>query len=260
MLQIIYGPTASGKSKLAIELAKKCNGAIISADSRQIYKYMDIGTGQITLDINHLQNNFIDISSSESRFNSLNDKVIFTSNETIDDIPIYLTKIIRPNIIYSVSDFQRHAITLIKYVENLGMTPIIVGGTGLYLDSLWNGYDYGNDLQGFSSEYIDFITPNVTKDIVYENINSRVTEMFVEGWLNECIWLKNNNYHTHKSLSGAGYSEIFKYLSKIKLDGEDDGTLDYLVRKCCTVYRNYAKRQYTWFKKYNKFISIPTIV
>ena len=108
---VICGPTASGKTLLSIELAKKINGEIISCDSMQIYKEMDIGTAKPTL-------------------------------EEMQGIQHYLIDFIEPNKRYSVADYKKDAKNAIKQILSKGKTPIIVGGTGLYLDSLIYEIDY----------------------------------------------------------------------------------------------------------------------
>ena len=105
LIIVIAGPTASGKTKLAIELAKKINGEVISADSMQIYKDMDIGTAKV-------------------------------SKEEMQDIKHYMIDIIKPDKRYSVSDFKKEAEKCIEEILKKGKTPIICGGTGLYINSL----------------------------------------------------------------------------------------------------------------------------
>ena len=108
---VICGPTASGKTKLSIELAKQINGEIISADSMQIYKDMDIGTAKPTV-------------------------------EEMQGIKHYLIDIIKPNQRYSVADYKKDAKNAIKTILNQNKMPIVVGGTGLYVDSLIYEIDY----------------------------------------------------------------------------------------------------------------------
>ena len=117
---VIAGPTASGKSALAIELAKKINGEIISSDSMQIYKDMDIGTAKVTSDemqgINH-----------------------------------YIIDFVSPDERYSVSDFKKDSEKAIKEILAKGKVPIVAGGTGLYIDSLIYGIEYQE--MKFDEEY-----------------------------------------------------------------------------------------------------------
>ena len=109
---IILGPTATGKTKLAVDLAKKYNGEIISADSRQIYKYLDIGTGK--------------------------------DLEDYKNIPYHLIDIIEPEVNYSVYTFQKDFIKSYEKIIKKGKTPILCGGTGLYIESILLDYNLSN--------------------------------------------------------------------------------------------------------------------
>lgn len=124
-LVVILGPTASGKTTLAINLAKKYNGEIICADSRTIYRYMDIGTAKPTIEEQH-------------------------------DIKHHLLDIIEPNEHYSVVEFKTKCEKIIKDVQNMGKIPFLVGGSGLYIDSVL--YDYK-----FRSKNTDIDTSEMTK-------------------------------------------------------------------------------------------------
>ena len=108
---VICGPTASGKTSLSIELAKRINGEIVSCDSMQIYKDMTIGTAKPTV-------------------------------EEMQGIKHYLIDFVAPNERYSVADYKKDAINAIKHIISEGKTPIIVGGTGLYLEALIYNIEY----------------------------------------------------------------------------------------------------------------------
>ena len=108
---VIVGPTASGKTALSIELAKKINGEIISCDSMQIYKDMDIGSAKVT-------------------------------KEEMQGIKHYLVDFVSPDQRYTVSDFKKDSENAIEEILSKGKTPIVVGGTGLYADSLIYGIEY----------------------------------------------------------------------------------------------------------------------
>ena len=108
---VICGPTASGKTKLGVDLAKKINGEIVSCDSMQIYKDMTIGTAKPT-------------------------------EKEMDGIKHYLIDFVLPNERYSVADYKKDAEKAIEEIIKKGKTPIVVGGTGLYLDSLIYGIEY----------------------------------------------------------------------------------------------------------------------
>lgn len=277
-LLIIGGPTAVGKTDLSIKLAKRLNGEIISADSMQIYKYMDIGSAKVT-------------------------------KEEMDGIKHYLIDVIEPDTAFSVADFKEHGEEALKNIIEKGKLPIISGGTGLYINSLTcnmnfteaeKDEDYRMYLEGLATEkgneYIHNmlkdndpvsyaeIHPNNRKRVIralevfkltnkpfssynagedfynsnydifyyvltmdrqklYERINKRVDIMMEKGLLDECIRLKEMGYTSNvQSMQGIGYKEILYYLEgKISLDEAID-----MIKQGS---RNYAKRQLTWFRR-----------
>ncbi len=117
-LIIILGPTASGKTGLALQLAKEFNGELINADSRQIYREMDIATNKI--DVN-------EISREE-----LKDETVYF----IKDVPIYMLDLINPDKTFSLADYKKIALKKIYEIQNKDKLPILVGGTGLYISSI----------------------------------------------------------------------------------------------------------------------------
>ena len=108
-LIVVLGPTACGKSSLGVELARHCNGEIVSADSRQVYRGLDLGTGKITLD-------------------------------EMEGIPHHMLDVVEPNTPYSVADFQRGAYAAIDGILSRGKQPLLVGGTGLYIRAVTQGF------------------------------------------------------------------------------------------------------------------------
>lgn len=280
---VIAGPTASGKTALSIELAKKINGEIISCDSMQIYKEMDIGTAKVT-------------------------------KEEMQGIKHYLIDIISPNERYTVSDFKKDACFAIEEILSKGKTPIIVGGTGLYANSLVYGIDYQdmefdleyrnelmekaenpkeledlyNQAKKIDPEALEKISSNDKKRIVrileiykatgknkteleilsrkngilydfkkfainmernllYERINKRVDLMIEQGLLDEVkhIYEKYDEYPT--AMQALGYKEVVQYF-------ENKISYDEMVDKIKQETRRYAKRQLTWFRKNNDYI------
>lgn len=278
---IITGPTASGKSDLAIKLASRLNGEIISADSQQIYKNMDIGTNKV--------------SEKETR-----------------DIKHYLIDIRKPNEEYSVNNFKKEARSLISKINSNLKLPIIVGGTGFYIDSILFDMNYGiakkddslrdeyNKLADrFGNSYIYEILKNIDdkeaskyhpnernriiraletykltgkkpsqvrrgikklnndidpflyfinykdRDKLYELINKRVLNMFEKDLENEFLYLikKYELDDNSKSLQAIGYREFFLYLNN-EINKEE--LIDMIQKNS----RHYAKRQITWMKKY----------
>ena len=274
---VICGPTASGKTALSIELAKQINGEIVSCDSMQIYKEMDIGTAKPT--------------SAE-----------------MQGIKHYLIGCVSPEERYSVADYKADAKKAIKEIIEKGKMPIVVGGTGLYLDSLIYEIEY-QDIQldeeyrkqleeeveekGLEELYkrakqidekaIEKISPNDKKRILrileiyhatgktkteqeiesrkkeveydykvyaldwdrqklYDRINKRV-DMMMEQGLSEEVKQILDKYHTFPTaMQGLGYKEVVEYL-------EGKLTKEEMVEKIKMETRRYAKRQLTWFRK-----------
>ena len=284
-LLVIGGPTAVGKTDLSIKLAKKLNGEIISADSMQIYKYMDIGSAKVTED-------------------------------EMDGINHYLIDVIKPDIPFSVADFKEHGDKALNDVISRGKLPIISGGTGLYINSLTcnmtfteaeKDEDYRNHLENLANEkgneYIhemlkecdsisykeihynnrkrviralevfkltnkpfssynagdDFYNSNydvhyyvltMDREKLYERINKRVDIMMEKGLLDECIKLREMGYTSDiQSMQGIGYKEVLYYL-------EGRISLEDAINMIKQGSRNYAKRQLTWFRRDKRCIFI----
>ena len=279
---VICGPTASGKTKLSIELAKKINGEIISADSMQIYKGMNIGTAKVT-------------------------------KEEMQGIKHYLIDIVSPDERYSVADFKKDAEKSIKEILKKNKVPIIVGGTGLYIDSIINGIEYNETNTNFQyreelekiasregleklyelamkidkeatnkiskndkkrifrileiykstgktkteleiesrkkgTKYSFFVFgTNMDREKLYSKINLRVDKMLEEGLIEEVkeIFEKYKTFPT--SMQGIGYKELKEYLDGIC-------TKEEAIDKIKMETRRYAKRQITWFKRNKNII------
>lgn len=278
----ILGPTASGKTALSIELAKKIGGEIVSCDSMQIYKGMDIGTAKPTL--------------SER-----------------EGIPHYMIDIIEPDEKYNVVNYKKDAEEKIDDILKRGKTPLLVGGTGLYMDSVLNntafsenseqsekrkeleelliekGKDYLHSLlYKIDPVAAEKIHPNNTRRVIraieifettgytptqsnqnsirekkydslvigisaeretlYKRINERVDKMMAEGLLGEVEELLNKGMKAeYTSMQAIGYKEIFEYF-------KGECSLCDAVEKIKQESRRYAKRQMTWFKR-NKAIN-----
>jgi tRNA dimethylallyltransferase len=277
-LLIISGPTAVGKTEISIKLAKKLDGEIISADSMQIYKYMDIGSAKIT-------------------------------KGEMEGIQHHLIDFLEPNFNFSVAEYKIMATTLINDVLSKKKLPIITGGTGLYIDSIICNYNfteadkdevYRADLLALSEiegkEYVHNLLKNIdrasyekihhnnlkrviralevykltgipfseyddnsakhdipynlhyfvltmNREELYDRINKRVDIMMSRGLLDEVINLKAAGYSVDmQSMKGIGYKELLYYLN-------GDISLDKAVDMIKQGSRNYAKRQLTWFRK-----------
>lgn len=281
---VICGPTASGKTALSIQLAKKINGEIVSADSMQIYKDMDIGTAKVTID-------------------------------EMEGTKHYLIDNVSPTTRYSVANFKKDALIAIKEILKKGKTPIIVGGTGLYVDSLVKGIDYDDteiDLeyrnhleeiaktQGLHELYekavqIDSVAMekisendkkrifrvleiyhstgktktmqeieskkeenpydyyvfaiNMDREKLYERINKRVDIMIEKGLVDEVKSLISKYDKLPTAIQGLGYKEVVSYLN-------NEITYDEMIEKIKQESRHYAKRQLTWFKRNKETIWI----
>ena len=274
---ILTGPTAVGKTDLSINLAKKINAEIISADSMQIYEYMDIGSAKVDFD-------------------------------EMKGIKHYLIDEVKPDYPFSVSEFQQRANRYIKQITDKGKKVIVTGGTGLYLNSLIYNMDFAkndannilrnqlakeleeygidymhNKLRELDEESANRIHKNNTKRVIraievalsgnkmndfssdlkfnenyepiiiilnrdrqhlYERINKRVDIMFEKGLVNEVKNLLNLGYTKDMiSMQGIGYKEIIKYLDK-------EYTFDEAKEIIKRDSRRYAKRQLTWFRRY----------
>ena len=252
----IAGPTASGKTKMAIDLAKQINGEIVSADSRLVYKGFDIASAKPTIDER-------------------------------EGIPHHLIDIVEPEYDYSVGDYYEAAKAAIYDIISRGKTPIVAGGTGLYFRVLLETYDLPRveanpalrekldlrekeDLLGELKQK-DFITYERVKDankrrivrtleiieilgkplsdisiesreVLYDRINKRVDLMVEQGLIDETKYLLKKHGRIKNFVCTIGYQEILTYL-----DGE--ATLDEALNKLKQHTRNYAKRQITWFRK-----------
>ncbi len=123
---VILGPTATGKSDLAVKIAKKIGGEIISADSRQVYRGLDTGTGKITPDTKNSSN----FSTGQAK-----KKYVFTHK----NIPHYLIDVANPKNKFTVAEYQKKAIYAMAEIVKKGKTPIICGGTGFYIDAITKG-------------------------------------------------------------------------------------------------------------------------
>lgn len=281
---VICGPTASGKTALSIELAKKINGEIISSDSMQIYKYMDIGTAK-------------------------------PSKGEMQGIKHYLLDFVEPNQRYSVAEFKKDAESAIEEILAKGKIPIVVGGTGLYVDSLIYGIEYQdieldekyrqeleertqkegleklydeakkidpqamekiskNDQKrilrvleiykatgknkteqeiqsrknGVKYDYKVFAI-NLDREILYDRINKRVDIMIEQGLIQEVEKLLKRYSVFPTAMQGLGYKEVAEYLQGITSKEE-------MIEKLKMETRRYAKRQITWFKKNKQTIWI----
>jgi len=275
---VILGPTASGKTKLSIDIAKTFDCEIISTDSRQIYKEMDIATDMITED-------------------------------EMQGIPHYMVGIANPNEVITLSDFKKIAISHIENILKREKTPILVGGTGLYINSIVENYDLEEgvvdnnlrqsllkeldekgaeymhkklcELDKYSGEKIHknntryviraieinlltgenkkdlkkeskyspiYIAINWPREIIYKRIEERVDLLIKKGLIDEVRGLVEKKYDENlPSMTSLGVKEIIPYIKGEK-------TLDECVDELKKNTRHYAKRQVTWFKRFKNIL------
>lgn len=277
-LIILSGPTSVGKTRLSLRLAKATGGEIISADSMQVYRGMDIGTAKIT-------------------------------KEEMGDVPHHLIDCLDPKESFNVSLFKDLAEQAITDIRSRNRIPIVVGGTGFYIQALLKGITFSEEEEdgyrlqleqkGLSEEgaaelfeelkRIDpdsaaaiprqnlkrviraltfhhyhgypisehnrtekekepkynfaYFVLTTDRDTLYDNINRRVDQMMADGLLKEVETLKESGLiKTDVSMQGLGYKQLFAYL-----DGEM--TLPEAVTRIKTETRHFAKRQLTWFRR-----------
>jgi len=230
---IILGPTGSGKTGVSIELAKALNGEIISADSRAIYKGMDIGTAKPT-------------------------------KEEMQGIPHYGLDLVEPGERFTVADWKSYAESKIKDIKSRGHAPIIVGGTGLYIDALIYDYQFkgptGQKIGDFEQKSCsdrkevkgDYLLIGIDwpTEALRARLSKRITQMFSPALYNETKKL----VQTYGWGSGAMKSNIYEYAWQY-LQGEL--TLDEAKEQCFYEDWHLAKRQMTWFKRNKDIIWLP---
>ncbi len=229
-LVVIVGETASGKTALGIELAKKFDGEIICADSRTIYRGMDIGTAKPTKE-----------------------------NQT--KTPHHLLDIRNPDEKYNVAEFQQDAKKIIKDISNRGKLPIMVGGSGLYIDSVIYNYTFPKAVirdKTNPRHSANVIKPKElrsktliiglqrSKEDIEARIQQRTKFMLDDGLIDEAQRLVKKYGTNNEVLKGSGYYFFVDYLNGTQ-------SLDESVQKFMRTSTLLAKKQRTWFKR-NKSI------
>lgn len=276
---VVAGPTAVGKTEYAIKIARAVDGEVVSCDSMQLYKYMDIGSAKPTPD-------------------------------ELAQVKHYLVDEIDPRDNFSVVEYQKRAVEAIAEIHAKGKTPVISGGTGLYLNSLLYEMDFGappadetyrKELEEFAAEHgpealharlaekdpaaAERIHPNNIKKVIraieaveksgegikpfdavqhenpdyrpfligltrdraelYERINMRVDILMEQGLLQEVEGLFNMGLTEENiSMKGIGYKELIQHI-------KGKYSLEEAIEKIKQNTRRYAKRQLTWFRRYD---------
>nr|WP_195456822.1 tRNA (adenosine(37)-N6)-dimethylallyltransferase MiaA [Ruminococcus sp. 1001713B170207_170306_F5] len=277
-LIVLTGPTAVGKTKLSIALAKAVNGEIISADSMQVYRYMDVGSAKITPD-------------------------------EMDGVPHHLVDVLDPTEDFNIVLFQQLAKKSMEEIYSKGRIPILVGGTGFYIQAITRDIDFtqseqddsyrqelealaaekgssflhdmlasvdpksaedihennvkrviralefykqnGTRISEHNEEQKEHVSPynlayfvlNAPRPLIYERIDARVDEMLKNGLVEEVKTLQRMGCHRGMvSMQGLGYKEILAWL-------EGEYPYDEAVRILKRDTRHFAKRQLTWFRR-----------
>lgn len=211
-LVVIVGQTASGKSGVAMELAKRHNGAIIAADSRTIYQGMDIGTAKP--------------SAAEQT-----------------EVPHYLLDVITPAQRFTAADFKKQASEAVEAIGANGKTPIMVGGTGLYIDSYLYDFSFGASAGKKPLRSSTLIVGlRVPDEVLKQRIAKRVEQMFSDGLEAEVKTLAEQYGWQSSGLSAIGYREFEPYFAGTQ-------TLEETKQKIVHNTWQYARRQRTWFRR-----------
>lgn len=281
---VIVGPTASGKSDCAIELAKRIDGEIVSADSMQIYREMNIGTAKVT-------------------------------NEEMSGIKHYMINIVNPDEDFNVAMYKKIAEETLEEIVSKGKMPIVVGGTGLYINTLVNGIEFSEidkdeeyrkelekkvsvegingiyeELKSVDPEAANIIDKNNVRRVIraleiykvtgktkteldkesiketkfdflmygiktdreelYNRINKRIDYMMEQGLVSEVEELNKKYKMSKTALQGLGYKEVIEYIN-------GNCNYDEMIEKLKMETRRYAKRQITWFKRDERITWVP---
>jgi len=315
----IVGPTASGKTAISLQIAKMFPSEIISADSRQIYNYMDIGTAKEaprpSTPGQHIASHSAPGQHAATPIQNSDETQKNLEPYKIQDVNHYLLDIVNPGTRYTLFDFQTDAKQIISKIQQSGKKAIVCGGTGLYVDCLINNYqvdsnqtedhsikfslekeytkltkkvgeeqakqEFYKKLQELDSNRakdfhphniysiireIEFLLtnqdsksslaktskPDFEYDILllwpdrkwlYDRINTRIDMQLEQGLEKETQFLINKFPDAKTALSSIGYKQISEYLKNPEQKLEQ-------IEEFKKLTRNYAKRQYTWFRRY----------
>jgi tRNA dimethylallyltransferase len=293
-LLVLLGPTASGKTGLAIDIAQVFNGEIVGADSRQTYRHMDIGTAKPT-------------------------------PQQLAAAPHHLIDVVTPDESLSLAQYQRLAYDTITHTHRRGALPLLVGGTGQYITAVIEGWSIPEvppnpalraDLETYASQYgaqalhdrlrqhdpeaantidyrnvrrvvralevciesqmpitelqrkkpppYDILVLGLTmdRDQLYQRADRRLEIMMAQGFLDEVRWLLNQGYDRRlPAMSGLGYRQLITHL----LDG---ASLENAIEAARTATHDFIRRQYTWFRGHNpgilwydsSYLDVPAVI
>ncbi len=193
---VICGPTATGKTELAVKIAKKFNGELISSDSRQIYKGMDIGTGKDIPKYSKLKTRFL--TKLSDRLILLSSKYYRVGYYQIENIPLWLLDIVDPDQSFSAGEYQKLAWKVIEDIWKRGKIPILVGGTGLYIKTVVNGIETVGIPQ-------DWNLRKKLKKLSLENLQKKLQEMDTKKWNSMNNSDKNNSRRLIRAIEIANF-------------------------------------------------------
>lgn len=233
----VVGPTGSGKTALAVKLAKKFNGVIISADSRQVYRGLDIGTNK---------------EGAPGRCDECDDQLC----QIIDEIPQLLIDIANPGERFSLNDWLTQAHYWLKPIIEAGQLPIVVGGTGLYVTALLEGYQPGGGRGANNNTPVDFrsliLMPEVDRSVLYQRSDERFRRIF------DALMVETQN------LLSSGVSG--EWLDKIGLDYKYAylhirGNLnrEEAISQYSSASHAYIRRQLTWWRHHGQPQAVRSI-
>lgn len=243
----IVGPTATGKTDLALFLAQELNGEIVSADSRQIYRRLDLGTGKAGK---------IEPNISSPVFSS-----IYPTARYLELVPQWLIDIVDPEVKFTVVDFQIRANLIINDILERGKLPIITGGTGLYVTALTEGYQFSPETarhnlnQRHSIGLTKKIPPSwnlieigldLPKEELQLKIKQRLTDRINNGMVEEGKELLSSGVSA-EWLHSIGLE--YRYLVEL-IQGQLD--LNQFETQLASAIYHYAKRQLTWWRHHGQ--------
>lgn len=258
----IVGSTASGKTSLGVFLAQKFGGEIISADSRQVYRGLDIGTGKEGIKKVESPSTSLRINRKKKEESSGRDAPVarlkpeITKNARwINDIPQYLIDVRSPEEKFNVHDFKTSAELVIQDIIARDHLPFIVGGTGLYIDALVENYDFAgrdNKKKNPPKYQVLQIGIKIPRDELHRRIDLRVDQRVKEGMVEEVKGLLDSGVNPQWLISlGLEYKLLTEHLIGKIFD------LDEALQELKYATHAFARRQETWFNHHGdvKWIS-----
>jgi tRNA dimethylallyltransferase len=222
---VIVGPTASGKSALAIELAQRVGGEVISADSRAIYRGMDVGTAKVL-------------------------------PEEMGGVPHWGIDLVDPDERFTAYDYKEYVLSKIQQITDQGKVPIVVGGTGLYIDALLYDYKFNTVVKNTRSDrevankYFLQRGVKVERAVLRERIERRIEAMWGEELYEETRRLAAKYDWSLQAMRSNIYGHVWRYL-------QGEFALEEAKALAVQDDMGLAKRQMTWFKRNSEIVWLP---